>query len=442
MPRRLYSKNFGQILSIALDCANTVFIFYIAQWIRYGDRSFAFLQSWEFIGFLVTILFVLYLFDPYKTDRGLFGLNHYFRFFIAITILIPAVSFFVFISFPLRPSMFGRGILSIFFIAFYVWNFFLRFIIRTLFSNKSEWLLIGSSSQFSSIQDDIKKKSFIYNMNISTTEGSDKNVLTAIQSRSWTGLIICDENSLSKELAKTIMHYRFSGKFIYKASDFYEFLLAKVPTFCLENQWFVFTEGFYLSHSNLSLKFKRIFDITLSLILSITTLPLAILVAVLIKLESKGPVFYTQKRVGFNNKIFTMFKFRSMKENSEDIDGLWTTKKDKRITKIGKIIRFFRFDEVPQLINIFKGAMSFIGPRPVAYELTKVLERKIPFYNTRHIVRPGLTGWAQVLYAYPSSIDGEREKFQYDLYYIKNFSFFLDFFIFLKTFKVVIFGRG
>ena len=442
MPTSFYSKQNRQFLSIILDLANTVFIFYIAQWIRFGENNLLFLQSWKFIGFLATVVFILYLLDPYKIDGGFFGLNHYVRLFFAITAIIPIVSLYIYISLPLESSIFGRGILGIFFIAFYVWNFFLRVLIRTIFCNKSEWLLIGDSSQFYSIQEDIKKQSHSYNVKISSVEGDDESILTAIQSQNWTGLIICNETSLSEDLVKAIMHYRLAGKFVCKVSDFYEFLLTKIPLVCLKNQWFIFANGFHLSHSNLSLKLKRIFDIILSIILFIFTLPLAIAIVILIKLEDKGPVFYTQKRTGFNNRVFTIFKFRSMKRNTEDNNKPWTEKKDKRITKIGRIIRFFRFDEFPQLINILKGDMSFIGPRPVSHKLTQILEKETPFYKIRHTVKPGLTGWAQVLYSYGSSIEEEKEKFQYDLYYIKNFSFSLDFLILLKTFKVVLFGKG
>ena len=148
--------------------------------------------------------------------------------------------------------------------------------------------------------------------------------------------------------------------------------------------------------------------------------------AILIKLGSKGPVFYTQDRVGLNGKVFRLIKFRSMKANAESSNGpQFAEKKDPRITRIGRIIRKSRIDEVPQFINIFKGDMDMVGPRPERPVFVKQLEDKVPYYNLRHTVRPGLTGWAQVNYRYGDSLEDGREKLQYDLYYVKHFSWYL-----------------
>jgi exopolysaccharide biosynthesis polyprenyl glycosylphosphotransferase len=171
--------------------------------------------------------------------------------------------------------------------------------------------------------------------------------------------------------------------------------------------------------------------------------PLLALIAIAIKLDSRGPVFYTQERVGENEKVFRMYKFRSMRADAEKISGpTWATDDDPRITRVGRFIRKLRIDELPQLINVLKGDMSFVGPRPEREFFTTELEKKIPYYKERFTVKPGITGYAQVLYPYGASEKDALEKLKYDLYYIKNMSLFLDFIVMVKTVKIVLLGRG
>ncbi len=191
-----------------------------------------------------------------------------------------------------------------------------------------------------------------------------------------------------------------------------------------------------------NIKVKRVLDIIFSLLGLLISLVITIPVAILIKLESKGPIFYRQKRVGLNNNIFECIKFRSMTVDAEKYGAIWASKNDSRVTRVGKIIRKLRIDEIPQMWNVLKGEMSFIGPRPERPEFVYQLEKKIPYYNLRHSVKPGITGWAQVCYPYGASEEDALEKLKYDLYYIKNLSLFLDFQILLKTAKVVLLGKG
>lgn len=181
----------------------------------------------------------------------------------------------------------------------------------------------------------------------------------------------------------------------------------------------------------------------LALIGLVLSLPIAILTAVLIKLESAGPVFYRQERVGKNGRTFQVIKFRSMRADAEK-DGIpiWAQDNDSRVTRIGKIIRLIRVDEIPQFWCILKGEMSFVGPRPERPHFVSQLAEEIPFYEQRHLVAPGLTGWAQVRYPYGASVEDAKQKLQYDLYYIKNQSLVLDLLIVLETVKTILFGRG
>lgn len=187
---------------------------------------------------------------------------------------------------------------------------------------------------------------------------------------------------------------------------------------------------------------KRFVDIMVSLSVLVFTLPLLLLFAGLIKLESKGPALYRQTRVGRHGRHFEVYKLRSMTSDAEADGAKWADKNDTRVTRIGRFIRMTRIDELPQTLNILKGDMSFVGPRPERPEFTSVLEAQIPHYNERHLVKPGLTGWAQVNYPYGASVEDARAKLQYDLYYLKHFSLFLDAFIIIKTVRVAIMGTG
>jgi len=187
---------------------------------------------------------------------------------------------------------------------------------------------------------------------------------------------------------------------------------------------------------------KRLIDITMSLVLIAALAPLLALTALAIKLETPGPVLYRQKRVGFGGEIFEVFKFRSMRTDAEKDGPQWARRDDDRITGVGRIIRKLRIDEIPQTINVFRGEMGFVGPRPERPEFVEVLEKKIPHYHSRHVVKPGITGWAQVKHEYTASVEGAREKLKYDLYYVKEFTTFLDILIIIMTVRVVLFGIG
>lgn len=203
--------------------------------------------------------------------------------------------------------------------------------------------------------------------------------------------------------------------------------------------------GIASSHSQLSKTEnfgKRLFDIAAAAGLLIVTAPVLLITAIAIRLESKGAVLYRQRRVGLNGKVFEIYKLRSMVEEAEK-DGIrWAAKNDSRVTRVGKIIRKTRIDEIPQAFNVFKGEMSFVGPRPERPEFVELLEKEIPNYHLRHMVKPGITGWAQVKYVYGASVEDAREKLKFDLFYIKHFGLLRDFLIVLLTVRVALFGIG
>ncbi|MFZ1989574.1 MAG: TIGR03013 family XrtA/PEP-CTERM system glycosyltransferase [Alphaproteobacteria bacterium] len=204
--------------------------------------------------------------------------------------------------------------------------------------------------------------------------------------------------------------------------------------------WLALNEGFRLDWTRRFI--KRLVDIVVSVILLTITLPITLLVALAIKLDSPGPVLYKQQRVGQDGKPFWIWKFRSMTVNSEASGAVWAKENDKRITRVGSIIRKLRIDEVPQVVNVLRGEMSFIGPRPEQVQIANELSKSIALYDLRHRVQPGITGWAQVNYRYGASVEDAETKLSYDLYYVKNQDLILDFVILLQTVRVIMFAHG
>lgn len=187
---------------------------------------------------------------------------------------------------------------------------------------------------------------------------------------------------------------------------------------------------------------KRCFDVAAALSLLVFLAPLLVLAAVAIRLDSRGPILYRQRRIGRRGREFEIYKFRSMRTDAEKDGARWAAADDDRITRVGRFIRRTRIDEIPQAINILRGEMSFVGPRPERPEFVRLLEKEIPHYHERHLVKPGITGWAQVKHEYTASVEGARTKLTYDLFYIKHFSLLLDFLIVLMTVRVALLGIG
>jgi exopolysaccharide biosynthesis polyprenyl glycosylphosphotransferase len=189
--------------------------------------------------------------------------------------------------------------------------------------------------------------------------------------------------------------------------------------------------------------FRRAFDILLGTILVLATLPLLLVTALAVKLDSPGPVFYRQERVGRDGRVFTLFKFRSMRVDAEaEGSPIWASRRDDRVTRVGRVIRLTRIDEIPQVLNVLRGDMAFVGPRPERPAFVEKLGAIIPHYHDRAIVKPGITGWAQVNYPYGASVEDARMKLAYDLYYVRRRSLFLDLLILVATVRVVLFQEG
>jgi exopolysaccharide biosynthesis polyprenyl glycosylphosphotransferase len=221
----------------------------------------------------------------------------------------------------------------------------------------------------------------------------------------------------------------------------YEEYTGKIAVENLRPSWLIFSQGF--SKSRVLGVFKRGMDVLAALVGLVILAPVIALVAIAVRLTSSGPALYRQRRVGYNGRVFVIHKFRSMRVDAEAVTGaVWSVENDPRVTPIGRFLRRTRLDEVPQLWNVLVGDMSIVGPRPERPEFVADLTMQIPFYGQRHVVRPGLTGWAQVRHSYGSSVEDALQKLQYDLFYIKHLSIALDMFICLETLKTVLVRRG
>lgn len=239
-----------------------------------------------------------------------------------------------------------------------------------------------------------------------------------------------------------LLRSRLRGVRILSRLGFYEEICGYVPIGEIGPGWMIFSDGFR-GRAVFERAGKRGLDLLIAGSLLIVLLPLMILSAVLVKLTSRGPVLYSQQRVGLGGQLFEVFKFRSMMADAEKATGAtWASEKDPRVTGWGRFMRRTRIDELPQLVNILRGQMSFVGPRPERPIFVQQLEQQIPFYQVRHGVKPGLTGWAQIQFPYGASVEDAKRKLEYDLYYIKNYSLFLDILIILQTARVVLFSAG
>jgi exopolysaccharide biosynthesis polyprenyl glycosylphosphotransferase len=263
-----------------------------------------------------------------------------------------------------------------------------------------------------------------------------------LQQGDVSGIVVADlQLATDGAMAASLIDSKLRGLRIEPAVESCERICKKIWIAGLQPEWWIYSDGFVPTRSCLAL--KRIMDVVGSLVISLLAAPVMLVTAVLIRLTSAGPVFYRQERLGQYGRPFMVLKFRSMYADAEADSGpVWAAKNDNRITPLGRLLRKFRIDELPQLFNVLKGEMSFVGPRPERPCFMESLRHEIPYYDVRHYVRPGITGWAQVMYPYGASIGDAYEKLQYDLYYAKHMSLLLDLTILVKTIKVVLLGRG
>ncbi len=255
-------------------------------------------------------------------------------------------------------------------------------------------------------------------------------------------IVVALDDRRSRLPGDQLIDCRLKGLKVLEIHGFFEREAGFLPLDLIRPSWFIYAEGFRVNRAAEVL--KRLTDISASLLLLCVSWPVMLLTALAIKIECRfdGTLFYTQDRVGYAGKTFGVIKFRSMREDAEKDGAQWATRNDSRVTRVGEFIRMTRIDELPQILNVLRGDMSLVGPRPERPQFVEELKQKVPYYAERHQVKPGLTGWAQVSYPYGASDEDARKKHEFDLYYVKNHTLFLDIFIMLQTVEVVLLGKG
>jgi sugar transferase (PEP-CTERM system associated) len=270
--------------------------------------------------------------------------------------------------------------------------------------------------------------------------GSRSQLVELVEKEKVDRIIVALDERRGKFPDVELLGCKMKGIGVEDGNDFFENLTGRLLVESLTPSFLIFSEGF--NSSRLSRSIKRAMELLVSFVGMIVLLPFFLIISVLIKFEDGGTIFYKQERVGENGKIFNLLKFRSMIENAEVNGPVWSQEHDTRVTRIGRWIRKCRLDEIPQMINVLKGDMSFIGPRPERPVFVEQLKQKIPYYGLRSSVKPGITGWAQIRYPYGASEEDALEKLKYDLYYLKNLSILFDIRVLFETIKVVLFGKG
>jgi sugar transferase (PEP-CTERM system associated) len=410
-------------------------------------------------------LFGLYLTDTYKLNREVSGVRLSERAILGIIAAVTAVTSLVYITglWGSEPIV-GRGVLLISVGLFLIWAVVSRAIVDGwLKANQqsSRFLVLGddqkvvefgkehrklnSQAEFVSFADFAGEDSYTPARSSARTAVVDRvgSLSSTWKQQYWSGILIDGaERSLSQQMVRDLMDMRLQGVYVYSIADFCEQFWQKIPPAYVQDDWFAFTSGFNILHNRIKAKLKQLIDIVVAAVMIIVSLPITLPTAIAIKFSSPGPIFYSQVRTGLNGKKFRVYKFRSMCQNAESKGVQWAKEKDPRITKIGSFIRLTRIDELPQLWNVFKGEMSLVGPRPERPEFDMQLREQIPYYDVRYLVKPGITGWAQVCYPYGASVEDAYQKVAYDLYYIKNYSLLMDLAIAFKTLRVVLLGKG
>jgi sugar transferase (PEP-CTERM system associated) len=258
--------------------------------------------------------------------------------------------------------------------------------------------------------------------------------------RDFERIIVALDDGRGNTPVSALLYYKMQGITIEPSTTFYERVAGKILVEKIAPSWIIYSDGFSLSRWKYHI--KRLIDVCFSVILLLLGLPVLLVTALLIKIDSPGPVLYYQERIGEGNRPFRIIKFRSMRQDAEKDGAVWAKKNDDRVTRVGEVIRTLRIDELPQLWNILRGDMSLVGPRPERKVFVDQLARKIPYYNIRHEMKPGVTGWAQVCYPYGASELDALKKLEYDLYYMKNVSIAFDLMVIFRTVKTVLFKKG
>jgi exopolysaccharide biosynthesis polyprenyl glycosylphosphotransferase len=446
---------------LILFCGDTIcYIFSIIIALYFNpvtsSKIFSYLYDYKIYFILIGIIYIaiLYIADTYNYFKDYRQIINLLNVFISCWVgtIIIVMAFY----FPLKGVIIGRNIVTIqgfsFSLLMALWRFFFSAVALTqrlerriiiIGAGKSgryllDSILVRQGCGFlpvGFVDDDAAKKGTV--VDGLPVLGDSFQLPQLIRQHQANLAVVAISGERSSRLTNNLIMASWDDCRLVDMPTFYEFLTGKLPTDYISDNWIF--EWSINSTKIYYVRLKRLIDLSLAGIFLVLAAPLMLAVSLLVKLDTQGPVFFRQERLGQKGKPFNIIKFRTMFQTAENNGPVWTDHNDPRITRVGKLIRKLRLDELPQLWNILTGEMSFIGPRPLAH--TDYMEN-IEFYNYRTLVKPGLTGWAQVTYPDGLTIDTTPEKLKYDLYYIKNIGFLLDLAILLKTVRTVIFGKG
>lgn len=429
--------------------------FLLATLLRFGQDSFLVLNYeggfFKIAGITAVALLCSHYFDLYDSQRLRSQGETYLRILIVLGSLsfLLAAAGYVYPQFMLGNNVFLTGLI-ILTVGLFSWRSAYRWMVQQPFFRERVYVMGGGDRADRLVEALRSRKDLgmdvvgwagaLGNGSLSR-EALAKSLQGLRQQQPVDRVILAMSDRRGSMPVAELLDLRISGVKVEDATSLLERINGKIEVDDLHPSWLLFSDGFRL-HTPVMMM-RRIVSITASMTGLLILLPVMPLIALAIKLSSKGPVFYGQRRVGLNGSVFTCYKFRTMRNDAEAETGpTWAGSDDPRITRVGNFLRRTRLDEVPQLWNVLRGDMGFVGPRPERPEFVEWLSREIPYYQLRHIMRPGLTGWAQINYPYGASAEESKEKLRYDLYYIKNMSLALDLLIAFQTVKILLLRRG
>jgi exopolysaccharide biosynthesis polyprenyl glycosylphosphotransferase len=444
-----------QLILLGGDVLLILAAFYLAPALRFGVfLDFAFIFDWpDFAAILITLV-CFYLFDFYNLQDRVLSFGYAVRFLasIAVADLFIATLFYIFNVRPFATAILLLNTLTIFSfclgwrILFYRLSRQIRRVFRVL--------VVGAGSSGRDLQkmltrrEDFAIEGFLDDDSGKWGKrvGSAKilggiDLLPTLLERIDI-LVVAITRKIRQELYAQLVEAKMRGVTVYEMPSFCERVMEKIPVRHVSDLWFVHAPISGVRRNLYNQKIKWVADLTLSFAGLLVTLPVTLAAALAIRCESPGPIFYVHRRIGLNGRPFNLVKLRTMKAGMENDRQNAGRKDDPRITRVGRILRLFRIDEIPQMWNVIKGDMSFIGPRALIEEEVAEFLPQIPYFSLRHSVRPGITGWAQVNYPHGAKVEDALAKLEYDLYYIKNLSPLLDLRILARTMRTVLFGRG
>jgi len=428
--------------------------FLLATWYLIGPDTYIALiyenGLWKITGVTVVTLLLSYYFDLYEPQRISGRWEIYFRLLIVLSVLsffLAALVYF-FPDLDIGPNVLVVGV-TVLAIALVIWRWAYEWVIGLSMFRERVYVL-GSGERARNVAETLRtRRDAGMDVVSGESDGSFKELRERFaaalrnfrdpKSRIDRIIVALEERRGSMPL-RELLDLRLSGVLIEDSISLIERLYGKLPLEGLNPSTLIFSDGFNVKASQQIV--RRLVSITVSFVALLICLPFLPFIILAVRLSSPGPIFFRQTRVGLRGHPFTVYKFRTMRQDAEAAGAVWATKDDPRVTAMGRFMRKTRLDEIPQLWNVLRGEMAFVGPRPERPEFVQWLSSEIPFYELRHIIRPGITGWAQVRFRYGASLEETKQKLEYDLYYVKHLSLGLDLLIMFETIKTIILRRG